>query len=275
MFGSQVQVDRYIDDVAYTFGVTRSALNVDAAAKGLVAGAARFNRKDGSTLNAALDREGLLAPTLKEINSVSMETVKWLFVVEKEASFRSILSSSLWDTISTQAIILTGKGYPDLASRALLRYLSTPSSQNGFVEPKVYGLADFDPDGISILSIFQNGSWALPHERDAHCVPRLQRLGLNSGHILDRADGVFPLQGLLILTKRDRNKAIRALKENEMFQSHDYAARRHELQIMLLLNVKAELQFLDTVPDGTANLLRSVTTVSGGETLCHRRYSIE
>ena len=39
LFGSQDYVDRYVDQIAFTFGVPRNSLNVIAAAKGLVAGA--------------------------------------------------------------------------------------------------------------------------------------------------------------------------------------------------------------------------------------------
>jgi meiotic recombination protein SPO11 len=130
-------VDRYVDDIAFTFSVSRSKLNVTAAAKGLVAGAFRLSRRDGSILDAAGDRDGILVPPLRDILSVDLTAVKWILVIEKEATFRSIASSSFWDIISTRGIILTGKGYPDIATRALLHFLSTASPQNGFTSPPV------------------------------------------------------------------------------------------------------------------------------------------
>ena len=70
----QAVVDRYVDDVAYTFGVGRDALNVVcgprpeqatlfdifsqvAAAKGLVAGSFSIKRKDDSVIDYSIEPE--------------------------------------------------------------------------------------------------------------------------------------------------------------------------------------------------------------------------
>lgn len=67
-------VDRYVDDIAYTFGVGRDALNVVcgprrdqavwfdifsqvAAAKGLVVGSFSIKRKDDSTIDYSIEPE--------------------------------------------------------------------------------------------------------------------------------------------------------------------------------------------------------------------------
>lgn len=177
--------------------------------------------------------------------------VKWILVVEKEASFRSILASSFWDTIASEGVVVTGKGYPDLATRAMLRYLSVPSPQNGFCSPPVYGLADFDPDGLAILSVYKNGSATLTHENDGLKVPQLQWLGLRRGHVAVLWHDLHASQGLLELTTRDRKKARKMLeigKDVEVLTA---------LQHMLLLNAKAELQILDASESGMTDLLRA------------------
>ena len=71
LFASQACVDRYVDDIAYSFSVPRSHLNVTAAAKGLITGAARFCRRDGSNINVSRDREGMLVPSLREVRSLA------------------------------------------------------------------------------------------------------------------------------------------------------------------------------------------------------------
>lgn len=258
LFGSQRHVDRYVDDIALTFGVPRSALNVTAAAKGLFAGAFELCRRDGSTMDAAADPEGTLIPALKDILSVSMSKVKWILVIEKEATFRSIAGSEFWSTIVHQGITMTGKGYPDLSSRAILRFLSRPSLQNGFSSPPVYGLADFDPDGIAILSVYKHGSKALTHEKEEHAVPEIQWLGLRSTHLSLVSRDIRSSQGLLTLSSRDRKKAVQMLNDNKSSGSEDFEAKK-ELQTMLMLNMKAELQLLDAMPDGMTNLLQSMT----------------
>lgn len=255
LFGSQRYVDHYVDDIAYTFDVTRSHLNVSAAAKGLVAGAIIFLRQDGSKINASVDQEGMLVPSFKDVLSVEMSTVKWILVIEKEATFRSIAASDFWSKLATEGVILTGKGYPDLSTRALLHFLATPSSQNGLSSPRVYGLADFDPDGMAILSVYRHGSQALAHESKGHAVPQLQWLGLRREHLNVDSDNTHSSQGLLSLTRRDRQQATKMLDRLAVSSTQDSTAQARELQTMLMLNVKAELQLLDAVPNGMKDLL--------------------
>lgn len=257
LFGSQAHVDRYVDDIAFTFGLSRSQLHVVAAAKGLVAGAFIIHRRDGSTTDATSNKDGMLVPGLKDILSIRMSSVRWILVIEKEATFRSIAASNLWDRISAEGIILTGKGYPDLATRALLHFLTTPSISNGFASPTVYGLADFDPDGLAILSTYKHGSKALAHESKDHAVPELRGLGLRSEHIRLAGTDTHAAQGLLTLTKRDRQKALTMLEQLGDEDDEHSAMQRRELQTMLLLNVKAELQLLDVVPNGMTKLLKA------------------
>ncbi|KAK1061470.1 endodeoxyribonuclease [Friedmanniomyces endolithicus] len=261
LFGSQTHVDRYVDDIAYTFNVPRSALNVTAAAKGLVVGAFSLCRRDGSVLNAAADREGILIPSLKDVLSVDLSAVKWIVVVEKEASFRSIAASTFWDRLSTEGVLITGKGYPDIATRALLRYLCTPSPRNNFASPPSYALMDYDPDGLAIMSVYRYGSAALAHESAALCVPQLKWLGLRSEHMhLGEEGGTHASQGLLKLTPRDRGKARKMLEREVSGDGGGHGESgegemQRALQTMLMLNVKAELQLLDAVPGRLTELL--------------------
>ncbi|KAK3057679.1 endodeoxyribonuclease [Extremus antarcticus] len=250
LFGSQAHVDRYVDDIAYTFSVPRASLNVVAAAKGLLAGAVSFCRRDGSMCCASSDRDGMLVPSLRELLSCDMSKVKWILVIEKEATFRSIAASSFWDMIAADGIIMTGKGYPDIATRAMLRFMGTASPQNGFAAPPVYALVDLDPDGLAIMSVYNYGSVALAHESAELRVPGLMWLGLRRENMLVDDEPVHTSQGLLSLTAGDRRKAMK------MLERCDDLEMRSALQSMLMMNTKAELQILDSIPDGMTNLLR-------------------
>lgn len=253
LFANQTYVDRYVDDIAFTFGLSRAALNVSAVAKGLVAGAVTLHRNDGSNVAANIDREGMLVPSLKDILAVDMKSVNWILVIEKEATFRSIAAGPFWDKITTHGIILTGKGYPDLSTRALLHFLSDASPHNGFASPPVYGLADFDPDGLPILSTYKQGSKSLAHESEGHCTPQLQWLGLRSEHLSLGQEDTHASQGLLKLTARDRKKAVKMLEqEDDLAVPEEW---KKELRTMLMLNTKAELQLLDATAGGMLELL--------------------
>lgn len=251
-------VDRYVDSIAYTFNVPRAMLHITAAAKGLMAGAFNICRRDGSIVDATSERNGMLVPLLKDVLSVNMSAVQWILVVEKEASFRSIASSCFWDPVASQGVILTGKGYPDIATRALLHFLSTPSPHNGFASPPIFCLVDFDPDGLAIMSTYKNGSAALAHENENLRVPQLQWLGLRNSYLAGDDGSLHSKQGLLALAARDRRKAISMLDRNPSIENDTHELEvKSALQTMLMLNVKAELQLLDATPRGMENLLTS------------------
>lgn len=258
LFGSQSHVNQYVDDIAFTFGVPRSSLNVNAVAKGLVAGAITLNRRDGSSMDVSQDQEGTLIAPANDVLSINLDRVQWIIVIEKEASFRTITTGPLWPLISTQGAVITGKGYPDIATRALLHHLTNPSSRNNFAAPPIYGLSDFDPDGLAIMSTYKHGSEALAHE-NAHLVcPTLKWVGLRSDSIAKfcvESGDIRSSQGLLTMTLRDRKKAQQMLEWKVLNEKHQIDGWRLELQVMLMLNVKAELQLLEANPDGTMELL--------------------
>jgi len=204
-------------------------------------------------VDASTDREGLLMPNLKDVLSVNISSVKWILVVEKEATFRSIAASIVWSTLSSSGIMVTAKGYPDISTRAMLRFLSSPSPQNGFSAPPVYAMVDFDPDGIAILSTYKYGSGNLAHETAHLCLPKIRWVGLRSEHVLS-GKATHAGQGLLTLTARDRRKARRMLEWQVL--EEDESLKR-DLQVMLVLNLKAELQLLEASPNRMSTLLES------------------
>lgn len=126
----------------------------------------------------------------------------------------------------------------------------------------MYALVDLDPDGIAILSTYQYGSYRLAHERvvpnetPALSLPNIRWLGVKSHHIsrtpVDESDTkTMPeLQGLLKLTVRDRTRAARMLEWDLCTESGPEQGWRQELQTMLMLNIKAEMQILDELPGG-------------------------
>ena len=192
-------------------------------------------------------------PNLKDILSLNISSVKWILVIEKEATLRSIAASTFWTTLSTSGIMVTAKGYPDISTRAMLRFLSSPSPQNGFSAPPVYAMVDFDPDGIAIFSTYKYGSKTLAHETAHTSLPQIQFLGLRGEHVLS-GEATHADQGLLTLTARDRKKARSMLGWQVLEGDEDL---RRELQVMLMLNCKAELQLLDATSDGMSKLLES------------------
>jgi meiotic recombination protein SPO11 len=139
----------------------------------------------------------------------------------------------------------------------------------------IYCLADFDPDGLSIFHTYKYGSKLLAHEPDS-TVPNIRWIGLASDVV--HQPGVVSEQGLLELTARDRQRAKHMLEWNpevgsaEVSSSHasissaittaDFvnqsastAAFRRELQVMLVLGYKAEIELLECQDGGIVQWL--------------------
>jgi meiotic recombination protein SPO11 len=136
------------------------------------------------------------------------------------------------------------KGYPDLQTRQFLYLLSTKSPNI-----PIYSLVDFDADGIGIMSTYKYGSIAMHHQREILAVPSARWLGVRSSDIIV-TEGVEKV-GLLELTSRDRRIARRMLEKETMEEEGREAEWRRELQVMLMLNLKAEIQILS---DGDGGL---------------------
>lgn len=123
LFLKQTVVDRYVDELACTFGITRSQLNVTAAAKGLVAGNFTIVRASGHQISAINETEGILVPTIGDNDILSLSPVRWILIIEKEvgeslyrlsltntisqATFQALLSSPQWDRLKPHGVALT------------------------------------------------------------------------------------------------------------------------------------------------------------------------
>ena len=105
----------------------------------------------------------------------------------------------------------------------------------------MFGLVDFDPDGLGILSTYKHGSLALAHQNSNLDAPSICWLGVRSGDIVqDSGDKT----GLLKLSARDRRIAGKMLERDAFGPEGREQEWRRELQVMLILNFKAEIQIL-------------------------------
>ncbi|KAL2163059.1 hypothetical protein VTH06DRAFT_6895 [Thermothelomyces fergusii] len=288
LFKSQSAVDDMIDNLAFTLGVGREDLNIVGTAKGLISGPIDLMLRDGfiRKCDSAGDT-GILLPSVKLIAKINFGPVRWVLVIEKEATFRT-LAAAKYSSASRagHGILLTAKGYPDLATRRFLCLLHSLRP-----DLSLFALVDFDPHGIAIMRTYKHGSQRLEHEQDA-AVPRLQWLGLHSSDVItnlsvkdqtpcdslrDR-DGQQPAsqasaerfvsdlekptrsarqareeesgEAILPLTERDRKKAVQVMREIWKGSMNEEGADQvRELQRMLVLNVKAEIQAVDSFGD--------------------------
>lgn len=113
---------------------------------------------------------------------------------------------------------------------------------------------DWDPDGIGILSTYKHGS-AVLQRHDNPLLPDINRLGLCSSHLtVDNAGQ--QMRSLLALTDRDRRKASKMLEWDHIGGADGESVWRRELQLMLMLGYKAEIQALDENAGGVSEWIR-------------------
>lgn len=100
------------------------------------------------------------------------------------------------------------------------------------------------------MSTYKHGSVALAHESNL-AVPSIQWLGVRSYDFLTANGGssnddtrLDDIPGLLKLTPRDRRIAGKMLEKDMFDEDGGEGEWRRELQVMLCLNLKAEIQIL-------------------------------
>jgi meiotic recombination protein SPO11 len=137
--------------------------------------------------------------------------------------------------------------------------MATPSFRNGYRTPPVYALVDFDPDGLAIYSTYKHGSISLAHENANLNVPLMELLGLQSNNLpaIPPREQRSEEEEMLRLSKRDRVKAEHLIENRinpEFSVDHELVK---QLQVMLMLNVKAEIQILEAKEGGLSDWLLS------------------
>jgi meiotic recombination protein SPO11 len=142
-------------------------------------------------------------------------------------------------------------------TREFLNLISVPSDRNGHRSCAVFGLFDYDPDGISILSTYKYGSYNLAHESETIKCPTMQWIGVKASDfakaiIMNMSDGLMPL------SKRDRRLATRMLNRDPFCENRDVPMWRNEVQSMLMLNIKVEIQFLECYDGGLSGWLSNL-----------------
>ncbi|KAL2886243.1 Meiotic recombination protein SPO11-2 [Ceratocystis lukuohia] len=225
LFTSQKQVDEIVDRVSRTLRVNRSDLGIVAAGKGLASGALAVQTAAGSTVD---------------------------FSQNAKATFRTLAADRFWKTASVApGLLVTGKGYPDLSTRCFLRWIHN-------IRPDIpmLALTDFDPDGARIFFCYKSGSKTLSHETSA-TLPNLQWLGIREQHLQaltssnednDPSSNSRTRQSqLLSMSTRDRCCAACMLVKLSNSAHTDAQALEYmsQIQMMLMLGVKAEIQMLN------------------------------
>lgn len=217
--------------------------------------------KDGSVIDASLGDVGTPIPSVASISTVDCSGLRWVLVVEKDATFRSLVSSRFSETsIAGTGLLITAKGYPDLATRTFLQRM-----HDRHADIPIMLLADLDPDGLNIVRCYRFGADSLADETTSHN-RGIHWLGIKTHHVQSAASTVKSQQRktsisstacrdpVSLLSARDRRMARHTLARiAARCPEADPVAEqlRSQTQTMLMMNVKAEMQWLDDAGDLT------------------------
>ncbi|KAF8250606.1 DNA topoisomerase IV, alpha subunit, partial [Wilcoxina mikolae CBS 423.85] len=224
LFRTQAVVDKVVEDLAATFSVPRSALGIVAAAKGMVKGGMRIVMAGGESVECSASAT-LIPPGIQVERIELRDEVEWVLLVEKEAIFQRL-------DVGKNGVAVTGKGYPDVATRELLVRLAAMGK-------RVFALVDLDPHGIEIVATVRFGSRAMAHEGVALCVEELKWIGVRYEDLVEVVEN--GREGLLGLTLRDRQKAMAMLERTWIEEVPEW---KEALQRTLFCGVKAEIEIL-------------------------------
>ncbi|KAI9473801.1 MAG: Spo11/DNA topoisomerase VI subunit A [Benjaminiella poitrasii] len=160
LFGTQAVVDIIVDDISCHFNVPRSSLNVSAASKGLVFGPIRIKLKNNKMMDCMSihqgeechDEQGTLIPPINQILEIQCKA-NCMIVIEKEATFRYLVSIGFCESLPQSCVLVTGKGYPDLCTRQFVKYFLTC-----YRDKPILALMDNDPHGLDIYATYKWGA---------------------------------------------------------------------------------------------------------------------
>ncbi|KAH7050403.1 Spo11/DNA topoisomerase VI subunit A, partial [Linnemannia elongata] len=301
-FGSQIAVNGIVEDLACTFEVPRSNLNVVAGTRSVVFGSEGEEEDPLDSRFSQTSYNTLVPIPIRFSDIVEIEIhprTRFVLVVEKEATLSNLISLGFCET-NGPCILLTSKGFPDLVARQLLKALSEMPPP---LEIPLVALMDCDPYGIEIYLTYRCGSIKSAYENAKLAVPALKCLGqfpsdwdlfLDSQPIDAFSDGEPP-QGqeqegcndeeqetmrlrarfkemLIPLTVKDRTKLERLITTHPYICQH--ARWRDQIAKMLEADAKTEIQSLHQLDCSSAGSGASVP-VGGSEGESGGRRNVE
>lgn len=169
----QGELNRVLLQIGAATGLSRSQLLVSAGARGSIAGCIRLGDVDVSA-----HPNGVLIPGSLAAASGAPPIECWgrfLLIVEKDAVFQRLVAERFFAQVP--CVLLTGRGFPDLATRAMARLLV-----DRHPAMVVVGLADYNPSGVHVLLQYRCGNRAVP-ESLPFAVPQLRWLGLHGADV--------------------------------------------------------------------------------------------
>ncbi|KAL9406507.1 hypothetical protein Peur_003479 [Populus x canadensis] len=228
-FSSQLQVNRTIQDVVGLLRCSRYSLGIMASSRGIVAGRLLLQEPDKEVVDCSeCGSSGYaISGDLDLLDRLVMKTdARYIIIVEKHAIFQRLAEDRVFNHIPS--ILITAKGYPDIATRFLLHRMS-----RAFPELPIMALVDWNPAGLAILCTFKFGSIGMGLEAYRYAC-NVKWLGLRGDDLQ-----LIPEESLVSLKPRDLQIAKSLMSSETLQEKH-----REELALMVQSGKRAEIEAL-------------------------------
>ncbi|HKO63776.1 MAG TPA: hypothetical protein VJU13_01115 [Candidatus Nitrosocosmicus sp.] len=223
----QEDSDNAIKAVELLTGIPREEFSVTSKPKGMISGPIKL-RVGGDIIDCNLGSRATsqLIPT--NIGDVQIDDVKadFVMVVEKDTVLNNIRKSGFIQKYN--AILLTGSGEPDRATRMMVKIL------NEQWKKPVVVFADADPWGLGIALRYKIGSESLSYDSERLVTPNAQVLGMMFSDIYQYN---IPEVARLTASDEDINRA-NDMKKKPWMQNKQW---QKELNLFLNKKEKCEL----------------------------------
>lgn len=231
------QVTIAIQDAIHLLQVPRYKLGVTCSSKGIVSGplVVRFGGggcDEGSSVScsALISPQGVHIPgNVDSILNMDIKSIQAtsIVVVEKDTVFQRLVSFSKMEERLKGCLFVTGRGVPDIATRAFLFRLHSLNQSL-----PVVGLVDWNPWGALILKTYRFGSTKMA-EASKFVLPSMRWLGLR--HQIIKS---IPNPRFEAMSNRDYSMCE---KLRDGMEKHD-SAWAEELDCMCLARLKADIE---------------------------------
>jgi DNA topoisomerase-6 subunit A len=226
-WSGQEDSDNAIKAVELLTGIPREEFSVTSKPKGMISGPIKL-RVGGDIIDCNLGSKATsqLIPT--NMGDVQIEDVKadFVMVVEKDTVLNNIRKSGFIQKYN--AILLTGSGEPDRATRMMVKTLNEEWNK------PVVVFADADPWGLGIALRYKIGSESLSYDSERLVTPDAQVLGMMFSDIYQFN---IPEVARLTASDEDINRA-NDMKKKPWMQNKQW---QKELNLFLSKKEKCEL----------------------------------
>jgi DNA topoisomerase VI subunit A len=226
-WNSQENSDDAIKAIELLTGVPREEFSVTSKPKGMISGPITL-RVGGDIIDCNLGSRAtsqLIPTNIRDVEIVSVKA-DFVMVVEKDTVLNNIRKSGFIQKYN--AILLTGSGEPDRATRMMVRTLN-----EDWNKPVVI-FADADPWGLGIALRYKIGSESLSYDSDRLVTPSAKVLGMMFSDIYEYN---IPEVARLSASDEDINRAT-DMKKKPWLNNRQW---QKELNLFLEKREKCEL----------------------------------